>query len=105
MLEEKKQMFHNRLTKVYRHKSKQAKNQHISCYRLYDHDLPEFPFAIDFYDDKLNIAEYKRRHGMSDEEHDQWLQESMEIISSITSVPIEKIFARSRQRKPGRQGQ
>src|SRR5437764_5797197 len=105
MQEEKKQMFRNRLTKMYRHRSKQAKRQHISCYRIYDHDLPEFPFAIDAYDDKLNVSEYKRRHGMTEEEHEQWLDESIEIVSAVTVVPTEKIFTRQRQRKAGRQGQ
>jgi len=105
MIEEKKQMFINRLTKVYRHRSKQAKRQNISCYRIYDHDLPEFPFAIDAYEDKLNVSEYKRRHGMGDNEHDEWLDESMEVLSSVTGVPGENIFTRERQRKSGRQGQ
>jgi 23S rRNA (cytosine1962-C5)-methyltransferase len=105
MDERKKQMFLNRLLKVYRHLSKQAKRQNISCYRIYDHDLPEFPFAIDAYEDKLNVSEYRRRHGMTEEEHDQWLEESMELVSSITDVPMEKIFSRQRQRKAGRQGQ
>ena len=98
-------MFLNRMLKVYRHRSKQAKRQNISCYRIYDHDLPEFPFAIDAYEDKLNVSEYKRRHGMTEEEHDQWLEESMEIVSSVTDMPMEKIFSRQRQRKAGRQGQ
>jgi 23S rRNA (cytosine1962-C5)-methyltransferase len=67
-------MFENRLLKVYKHKSKQAKRLNISCYRIYDHDLPEFPFAIEMYEDKLYVAEYRRKHGMSDEEHEAWLQ-------------------------------
>jgi len=103
--EEKLQMFSNRLTKVYRHRSKIAKRQHVKCYRLYDHDLPEFPFAIDFYEDKLNVSEYRRRHGMTEEEHEQWMNESLQVISAITEVPVENIFMRQRQRKAGRQGQ
>ena len=46
-------MFRNRLQKVFRHISKQAKKQSITCYRIYDHDLPEFPFIIELYDDRL----------------------------------------------------
>jgi 23S rRNA (cytosine1962-C5)-methyltransferase len=42
-------MFRNRLAKVSRHVGRQAKRQGISCYRVYDHDLPEFPFCIEFY--------------------------------------------------------
>ena len=98
-------MFSNRLSKVYRHRNKQAKRQNISCYRLYDHDLPEFPFAIDFYDDKLNISEYRRRHGLTEEQHEEWLNESIMIVSAVTGVESKKIFMRQRQRKAGRQGQ
>lgn len=98
-------MFSNRLTKVFRHLSKQAKRLAISCYRLYDHDLPEFPFCIELYGDKLYIAEYKRRHGMTDEVHDDWMEKSLVIISAITGVEKENIFLKLRQRKPGRLGQ
>jgi len=105
MQEDKLQMFSNRLSKVYRHRSKQAKRQQITCYRLYDHDLPEFPFAIDFYGDKLNVSEYRRRHGMTEDEHEEWMQESMKLVSTITGVEEGNIFMRERQRKPGRQGQ
>ena len=63
-------MFRNRLTKVYRHLGKQAKRQGVSCYRVYDHDLPEFPLCIELYGPKLYVAEYKRRHGMTEEVHD-----------------------------------
>lgn len=98
-------MFKNRLTKVFRHLSKQAKRQGISCYRLYDHDLPEFPFCIEFYGDKLYVAEYKRRHGMTEEEHNEWMEKSLEIISEVLSVSKENIFLKLRQRKPGRLGQ
>ena len=98
-------MFRNRLTKVFRHLSKQAKRLGISCYRVYDHDLPEFPFCIEFYDDKLYVAEYKRRHGMTEEEHDGWIEKSMEIMTEVLLVSKENIFLKLRQRKPGRLGQ
>src|SRR5688500_4027114 len=98
-------MFRNRMTKVFRHIGKQAKKQGISCYRVYDHDLPEFPFCIEFYDNKLYIAEYKRRHNMTEEEHDEWMEKSIEVICEILSVAKMDIFLKLRQRKPGRLGQ
>lgn len=105
MAEEKIEMFRNRLTKVFKHVNKQARRQGISCYRVYDHDLPEFPLCIEFYDDKLYVAEYKRRHYMTDEEHDEWMEKSLEVICEILSVSKETIFLKLRQRKPGRLGQ
>lgn len=105
MMENKFLMFRNRLIKVYRHLGKQAKRLNISCWRVYDHDLPEFPFCIEFYGDKLYVAEYKRRHGMSGEEHDSWMEQCIELISEILSVAKPAIFLKLRQRKPGRLGQ
>lgn len=98
-------MFRNRLVKVWKHMARQAKRQGISCYRVYDHDLPEFPFCIEFYGDRLYVAEYKRRHGMTEEEHDSWIEKSLEVIGEVLQVEKENIFLKLRRRKPGRLGQ
>ncbi|HEV2478742.1 MAG TPA: class I SAM-dependent methyltransferase [Puia sp.] len=105
MSEEKLQMFRNRLAKVYRHVAKTARRQAVTCYRIYDHDLPEFPFCIERYEDKLYLAEYQRRHGMTEEEHDQWLETCIPTISEVLETPDDLIFYRERRRKAGRQGQ
>jgi 23S rRNA (cytosine1962-C5)-methyltransferase len=98
-------MFQNRLLKVYKHKSKQARRLNISCYRVYDHDLPEFPFAIELYADKIYVAEYRRRHGMDEEEHEAWLQQAFEIISEVLQLPAENIYSRERKRQSHREKQ
>lgn len=98
-------MFENRLRKVYKHISKLARKQDINCYRIYDHDLPEFPFAIEVYKDVVHAAEYKRKHGMEDEEHDAWLQACKETIAKVLEMSVDNIFMKVRQRKAGRQGQ
>ena len=105
MQQDKLLMFRNRLQKVYRHLGKHAKRLGVSCYRVYDHDLPEFPFCIEFYEYRLYVAEYKRRHGFSEAEHEKWLVECMNIISEVLSVSADNIFLKLRQRKPGRLGQ
>src|SRR5215218_6978228 len=98
-------MFRNRLEKVFRHLSKQAARQSISCYRIYDHDLPEFPFIIELYEDKLYVSEYKRQHNMSEEEHSVWWRKSKEIMTEVIGVTGGNIFLKLRQRKEGRLGQ
>lgn len=98
-------MFQNRLIKVYKHRSKLAKRQQISCYRLYDHDLTEFPFCIELYGDKVYLAEYLRRHGMEDAEHDAWLQECLVIIGEVTGLLLENMYIRQRKRMSHREGQ
>ena len=98
-------MFKNRLEKVYRHLSKQAKRQDIGCYRIYDHDLPEFPLLIELYETRIYVSEYKRRHELTEEEHEQWWEQCKNIISDIVQVPGNDIFLKLRQRKESRLGQ
>lgn len=105
MSEEKIIMFQNRLAKVQKHLGKLAKRQRLSCYRVYDHDLPEFPFLIEFYENKLYVAEYRRRHGMTEEEHDLWMEQSLQVISQALNISPGDIFLKLRQRKAGRLGQ
>ena len=101
----KAEMFANRLTKVFKHKSKLAKRQQVTCYRIYDHDLPEFPFSIELYENNIYIAEYLRRHGMEDDAHEAWLMACLEIIQTITGVPTDNMFCKQRKRQSHREGQ
>ena len=43
------ELFKNRLVKNYRQLKKWARKNRISCYRLYDRDIPEVPLAVDLY--------------------------------------------------------
>jgi 23S rRNA (cytosine1962-C5)-methyltransferase len=99
------EMFRNRLEKVYRHLSKQARRQGIECWRIYDHDLPEFPFILEIYGDTLYVSEYKRRHDLDDDRHEYWLDASKKIMSQVTGISEDQIYTRLRQRKAGRLGQ
>src|ERR1044072_4412015 len=105
MTGEKFIMFRNRLAKVFRHISRQAKRLNVSCYRVYDHDLPEFPFCIEIYEDKSYVAEYKRHHRFTEEEHDEWISGSIQVISEVLYIDQESIFLKQRKVKSGRTGQ
>ncbi len=101
----KAEMFTNRLTKVFKHKNKLAKRQGVTCFRIYDHDLPEFPFSIELYENNIYIAEYLRRHGMEDDEHEAWLMDCLLIIQQITEVPTDNMYCKQRKRQSHREGQ
>jgi 23S rRNA (cytosine1962-C5)-methyltransferase len=98
-------MFENRLRKVYKHYSKIARKQQVPCFRFYDHDMPEFPFVIENYNGALHAAEYKRRHGMEEEEHEQWLADCKAVIAAVTEIDPGQVFIKIRQRKEGKEGQ
>ena len=48
-LENQKTLFANRIGKQYRLLKKWARKNRISCYRLYDRDIPEIPLSVDLY--------------------------------------------------------
>lgn len=102
---EKLVMFSNRLEKMFRHRSKQARRMGISCYRIYDHDIPEFPFCIELYGEQVYVAEYLRHHGMEDAAYAQWLEDSLSCISKVLQVTIQHIFLRQRKRMSHRDEQ
>ena len=43
-------LFTNRLKKKYKELRKWARKNRISCYRLYDRDIPEIPLSLDVYE-------------------------------------------------------
>lgn len=43
------QLFFNRLSKNYKQLKKWARKNRITCYRLYDKDIPEIPLCVDLY--------------------------------------------------------
>lgn len=49
-LEYQAEIFSNRLKRKYKELRKWARKNRISCYRLYDRDIPEIPISIDLYE-------------------------------------------------------
>jgi len=102
-MHDKFKMFENRLSKVLKHNAKTAHKQHISCYRVYEIDLPEFPFIIDVYKDCIYVSEYKSKHKLSDTEYLLWFDTSLEIIAKVFKVDKSHIFVKLRERQKGEQ--
>ena len=44
------ELFSNRLKRKYKELRKQMRKNRISCYRLYDRDIPEVPVSLDLYE-------------------------------------------------------
>jgi len=105
MIEDKLHMFRNRLLKVYKHRSKLAKRMNITCYRLYDKDLPEFPVMIDLYETRVCLSEYRAKHHLSEEEHAAWLDGTINVIAEVLEIPLDAIYTKERKRKEDRLSQ
>ena len=44
------ELFTNRLRRKYKELRKQMRKNRVSCYRLYDRDIPEVPVSLDLYE-------------------------------------------------------
>lgn len=93
--------FRNRLQRMARHWGRWARRQGITCYRLYDRDIPEIPLAIDWYEGHLHIAEYDRPHDRTELEHQAWLRSMGETAAATLNVDADKVFVKHRQRQRG----
>jgi 23S rRNA (cytosine1962-C5)-methyltransferase len=60
LLDDQARMFANRVAKNYKHLKKWAKRENIECFRVYDRDIPELPWALDVYGAHAHLQEYSR---------------------------------------------
>ena len=93
--------FRNRLLRMGKHWKKWARRQGITCFRLYDRDVPEVPLAIDWYDGNLAVAEYVRPHDRTEIEHDMWLERMMETLAEALEVDPQQVTLKRRRRQRG----
>src|SRR5580693_2255883 len=53
------EMLANRVRKNTRHLAKWARREAVTCYRLYDRDIPEVPITVETYDGALVIHDVR----------------------------------------------
>ena len=98
---EQAEVFANRLRKTSRHMRRWPTKREITCFRLYDRDIPDTPLCVDRYGDCLHIAEYERPHERTSAEHTDWLDLMAKTASQVLEVPRERVFLKRRERQRG----
>lgn len=98
----KVQTFANRLRKNYKHLAKWAAREGVSAYRIYDWDIPEFPFLLDLCEGRLHFAEVPRNFDRSPIEQTQYLNLMVQAAAEVVGIPVERVTFK--QRKPKKTG-
>lgn len=93
--------FANRLRKNAKHWDKWARRQGLSCYRLYDRDLPDFPLAIDRYAQHLHLQEYATAWEAAEDEYLVWREACFQTVEAVLELPRARIHFKQRQRQRG----
>ena len=94
------EIFRNRLQKMARH-LRRWPARGITCYRLYDHDIPEVPLVVDRYEDKLHVAEYDQPTDRDPAAHAEWLERMLRVAADVTGTPRADVFLKLRARQSG----
>ncbi len=99
---EKAAIFANRLRKNLKHYSKWAKREGISCWRVYDRDIPEFPFLLDLYGERLQFSEVQRNHDHTPGEHQRYMEFMVRTAAEVLELqPANVHFKLRKQSKTG----
>lgn len=94
-------LFGRRLSARARHLRRWPTKRGITCYRLYDRDVPEIPLVVDLYEDCLHLAEYDRPHDRGPAEHADWLDLMARTAGEVLGVPRGNVFMKRRERQLG----
>ncbi|MCK5674229.1 MAG: class I SAM-dependent methyltransferase, partial [Spirochaetales bacterium] len=96
------EMFANRLKKNLKRINKWLKINNISCYRIYDADMPEYSAAIDFYEGKwVNVQEYAAPKEIEPEKTQKHMQELIDGLISTMDLHKKQVYVKTRRRQHG----
>jgi len=95
------EQFANRLHKNLRRLSRQLRREDITCYRLYDADLPNYNLVIDVYGDWVHVQEYAPAAEIDPGKVRRRLEDALAVIGSVLDVPPERVVLKERRRQRG----
>ena len=97
-------MFANRVKKTARHLGKWAKREGVTCWRVYDRDIPELPVTVDTYEGALVINDYRHTDAAGERGGgDQWLHDLRDAAAEALGAT--EAFVKQRERLTHREGQ
>lgn len=89
----------NRIEKNYKHRLKIAKREGFEAFRIYEKDIPEFPFIVDVYKD--NAVIYEKRDEEIDAEKFDHFGFIISAVKNVLNIPEEKVIIKSRFKQKG----
>jgi 23S rRNA (guanine2445-N2)-methyltransferase / 23S rRNA (guanine2069-N7)-methyltransferase len=95
--------FANRLLKNWSTLEAWIKAENISCFRLYDADIPEFNLAIDLYEGWIHVQEYAPPPEIDAQKAEQRFTLALQVIRTLFSAPRSQLFIKTRKKQKGAQ--
>jgi 23S rRNA (cytosine1962-C5)-methyltransferase len=93
----------NRLEKNARHFMRWAARQGITCYRVYDCDVPSYPVVIDWYQTdqgpRVHLQEVDTGWQQTEAEHHAWIEVVASAVANSLAVPPAAVIIKRRVRQ------
>jgi 23S rRNA G2069 N7-methylase RlmK/C1962 C5-methylase RlmI len=87
------EMLANRVRKNARHLGKWAKREGVTCWRVYDRDIPEIPLTVDSYEGALVINDYR---AFDRDDAEAWLADAVAAVQD--ALGAREVFVKHRER-------
>jgi len=95
------EQFANRLRKNARRWSRHMRRAGVTCYRVYDADLPDFALAIDVYERWVHVQEYAPPPEIDEARAAARLAEAMRVVPEVLGAAPDDVFLKVRARQRG----
>ena len=95
------EMLSNRLRKNIKRLRAWARREGVTCYRIYDADLPEYAVAIDLYERWVHVQEYEPPSTVDPARAQARLRDVLDAVAGVLGVPSEDVFLKVRRRQRG----
>ncbi len=95
------EMVANRLRKNCKKLRKWSNKNNISCYRVYDADMPEYAFAIDNYDDRIQVTEYAAPKQIDEFAAFKRRRQFLKAVEQVFDLTESELFIKQRKQQKG----
>ena len=93
----------NRVAKNLRHLRKWARREGVTCFRVYDRDIPEVPITIDWYEGRAVLNDFRKSYEDRGEEAEAaWLDAVAAAVAQALELEPAHLFVKRRERMAGR---
>ncbi|MBU1902727.1 MAG: bifunctional 23S rRNA (guanine(2069)-N(7))-methyltransferase RlmK/23S rRNA (guanine(2445)-N(2))-methyltransferase RlmL [Proteobacteria bacterium] len=96
------EMFANRLRKNLQRLKKRFNKENITCFRVYDQDIPEYAVAVDIYGKWVHVQEYKAPDTVDPKMAEARINDVLTVLPEVLEAPAENIFLKERRRQKGK---
>jgi len=93
-------IFSNRIKKHRQELWTWARPNGISCFRIYDRDMPDIPFIVDEYNKHLHVSQIVEPAG-DQEAQDAFSEAMADAAARGIGIPRDRVFLKRREQKKG----